>query len=99
MSLALSTLLYEWRRYMAAIVALAFSGLLVLAQVGMFMGIGKAFTAQIDRARADIMILSPGDITTLTPDGQASLRDPTRFEKMFEVNHEGQTRHVYRVLR
>ena len=36
MSLALSTLLYEWRRYMAAIVALAFSGLLVLAQVGMF---------------------------------------------------------------
>jgi hypothetical protein len=38
MSLALSTLLYEWRRYMAAVVALAFSGLLVLAQVGMFMG-------------------------------------------------------------
>ena len=60
MSLALSTLLYEWRRYMAAIVALAFSGLLVLAQVGMFMGIGKAFTATIDRARADIMVLAPG---------------------------------------
>jgi putative ABC transport system permease protein len=31
MSLALATLIYEWRRYMAAIVALAFSGLLVLA--------------------------------------------------------------------
>ncbi len=60
MSLALSTLLYEWRRYMAAIVALAFSGLLVLAQVGMFMGIGKAFTAPIDRARADVMVLAPG---------------------------------------
>ncbi|CAN7397274.1 ABC transporter permease [Brevundimonas sp. LjRoot202] len=60
MSLALSTLLYEWRRYMAAIVALAFSGLLVLAQVGMFMGIGKAFTATIDRASADIMVLAPG---------------------------------------
>ena len=63
MSLALSTLLYEWRRYMAAIVALAFSGLLVLAQVGMFMGIGKAFTATIDRARADIMVLAPGAST------------------------------------
>lgn len=49
MSLALATLLYEWRRYMAAVVALAFSGLLVLAFLGMFMGIGKAFTAQIDR--------------------------------------------------
>ncbi|WP_297509606.1 FtsX-like permease family protein [uncultured Caulobacter sp.] len=60
MSLALATLLYEWRRYMAAVVALAFSGLLVLAQVGMFVGIGKGFTAQIDRARADIMVLGPG---------------------------------------
>jgi hypothetical protein len=45
---------------MAAVVALAFSGLLVLAQVGMFVGIGKGFTAQIDRARADIMVLGPG---------------------------------------
>ncbi|MBO9542965.1 ABC transporter permease [Caulobacter sp.] len=60
MSLALATLLYEWRRYMAAVVALAFSGLLILAQVGIFVGIGKGFTAQIDRARADIMVLGPG---------------------------------------
>ncbi|MDB5468557.1 MAG: permease [Caulobacter sp.] len=60
MSLALATLIYEWRRYMAAVVALAFSGLLVLAFVGMFMGIGKGFTAQIDRSRADIMVLGPG---------------------------------------
>jgi putative ABC transport system permease protein len=60
MSLALATLIYEWRRYMAAVVALAFSGLLVLAQVGIFDGIGKGFTAQIDRARADIMVLGPG---------------------------------------
>jgi len=36
MSLALATLLYEWKRYSAAMAALAFSGLLVLAQVGMF---------------------------------------------------------------
>jgi putative ABC transport system permease protein len=59
MSLALSTLIYEWRRYMAAIIALAFSGLLVLAQVGMFNGIGKAFTATIERSPADIMVLGP----------------------------------------
>ncbi|PVM94061.1 ABC transporter permease [Caulobacter endophyticus] len=59
MSLALATLLYEWRRYLAAIIALAFSGLLVLAQVGMFTGIGKAFTATIDRSPADIMVLGP----------------------------------------
>lgn len=60
MSLALSTLIYEWRRYMAAVVALAFSGLLVLAFAGMFMGMGKSFTAAIDRSSADVMILSPG---------------------------------------
>lgn len=60
MSLALSTLLYEWRRYMAAVMALALSGLLVLAMTGVFVGISKGFTAQIDRSGADIMILSPG---------------------------------------
>src|SRR5690606_31405825 len=49
----------EWRRYMAAIVALSFAGLLVLAFVGLFMGIGKAFTATIDRSPAHIMILAP----------------------------------------
>jgi len=57
MSLALSTVLYEWRRYLAAVVALAFSGLLILAQVGMFVGLGKAFTATIDRSRADLFVL------------------------------------------
>ncbi|WP_372707680.1 ABC transporter permease [Brevundimonas sp.] len=60
MSLALSTLLYEWRRYMAAVMALALSGLLVLAMTGVFMGIGKGFTAQIDRSSADVLILAPG---------------------------------------
>lgn len=60
MSLALSTLIYEWRRYMAAVVALAFSGLLVLAFAGMFVGMSKSFSAAIDRSGADIMVLSPG---------------------------------------
>jgi putative ABC transport system permease protein len=59
MSLALSTLIYEWRRYMAAIVALAFAGLLVLSVVGLFMGIGQAFNAPIERSPADVMVLGP----------------------------------------
>jgi putative ABC transport system permease protein len=58
-SLALSTLIYEWRRYLAAVLALALSGLLILAEVGMFVGIGKSFTATIDRSPADIMITAP----------------------------------------
>ncbi|MGH7018874.1 MAG: ABC transporter permease [Brevundimonas sp.] len=60
MSLALSTLLFEWRRYMAAVMALALSGLLVLAMTGVFIGIGKGFTAQIERSRADIIVMQPG---------------------------------------
>jgi putative ABC transport system permease protein len=60
MSLALATLLYEWRRYMAAVMALALSGLLVLAMTGVFIGIGKGFTATIERSGADIMIMQPG---------------------------------------
>jgi putative ABC transport system permease protein len=59
MSLALATLIYEWRRYMAAMIALAFAGLLVLFFVGMFMGIGKAFTKNIDESPANVMVLGP----------------------------------------
>lgn len=59
MTLALSTLIYEWRRYLAAIIALAFSGLLVLAQIGMFTGMAQSFTATIDRSPAHIMVLGP----------------------------------------
>lgn len=60
MSLALSTLLYEWRRYMAAVMALALSGLLVLGMAGVFIGIGKGFMATIERSSADIFIMQPG---------------------------------------
>ncbi|MDP1736270.1 MAG: ABC transporter permease [Caulobacter sp.] len=60
MSLALATLIYEWRRYMAAVMALALSGLLVLAMTGVFIGIGQSFTAQTERSSADIMVMRPG---------------------------------------
>ncbi len=60
MSLALSTLLFEWRRYMAAVMALALSGLLVLSMTGVFIGIGKGFTAQIERSSADVIVMQPG---------------------------------------
>jgi len=75
MSLALSTLLYEWRRYMAAVMALALSGLLVLAMTGVFIGIGKGFTAAIERSRADVIIMQPG--ATQLFGGSMSL--PRRF--------------------
>jgi putative ABC transport system permease protein len=83
MSLALATLLYEWRRYTAAIVALAFSGLLILAQVGMFTGIVHAATATIDRSRADLMVL-PAKSDSLINAGPTSL--PARLQPMMYLN-------------
>jgi len=59
MSLALSTLLFEWRRYLAAIIALALAGVLMLALGAMFIGIMQGFTATIDKSRAELIILSP----------------------------------------
>jgi putative ABC transport system permease protein len=85
MSLALATLLYEWRRYTAAVVALAFSGLLILAQVGMFVGIVKAATATIDRSRANIMIL-PAKMESLINSGGGSL--PGRIQPSVYLNPE-----------
>jgi putative ABC transport system permease protein len=59
LSLALSTLIYEWRRYLAAVIALAVAAVLVLSMTGMFMGVSKSFTATIDRSPGDVMILAP----------------------------------------
>ena len=85
MSLALATLLYEWRRYTAAVVALAFSGLLILAQIGMFTGIVKGATATIDRSSADIMIL-PAKMESLINSGGGSL--PGRLLPQMYMNPE-----------
>jgi putative ABC transport system permease protein len=85
MSLALATLLFEWKRYSAAMVALAFSGLLILAQVGMFTGIVKAATASIDRSRADLMIL-PFKNESLINSGPDSL--PGRIQPQIYLNPE-----------
>ena len=57
MSLALSTLFFEWRRYMAAVIALALAGVLMLALSAMFIGILQSFTATIDKSRAQVIIL------------------------------------------
>jgi putative ABC transport system permease protein len=57
MSLALVTLIYEWRRYMAAVIALAFSGMMLLAMFGLFAGIVHSVLATTERSRADLFIL------------------------------------------
>ena len=83
MSLALATLIYEWRRYLAAVIALAFSGLLILAQVGMFTGMIQAATATINRSRADLMIM-PAKSESLINSGPSSL--PRRIGPQLYLN-------------
>ncbi|MEQ1608407.1 MAG: ABC transporter permease [Hyphomonadaceae bacterium] len=69
MSLALSTLLFEWRRYLAAIIALALAGVLMLAVSAMFIGILQSFTATIDKSRAQLIILPAASSSLGGPGG------------------------------
>jgi putative ABC transport system permease protein len=82
-SLALATLIYEWRRYLAAIVALAFSGLLVLGTTGLFTGIVHSVLATTERSRADIFIL-PYATPQLIDTGGNGL--PERIRPMIYLN-------------
>ncbi|MBI3651594.1 MAG: hypothetical protein HY231_11310 [Acidobacteria bacterium] len=53
-SLARATLRYEWKRYLAAVLAVAFSGLLTLVQLGLLLGMFGTVSAVIDNTRADL---------------------------------------------
>jgi putative ABC transport system permease protein len=84
MSLALSTLIYEWRRYLAAIIALAFSGMMVMAFSGLFAGIIHTEFATWERSRADLIIL-PANVKSLV-NSDSSL--PARVKPLIYLNPE-----------
>lgn len=58
-SLARRTLLYEWRRYLAALLAVAFSGLLVLVQIALLLGMFRTTTTVVENAAADLWLVEP----------------------------------------
>lgn len=60
MSLALKTLVYDWRRFLPAVVAVAFSGLLVLLQAAVILGIFSLSSVYVSRSDADLWIGFPG---------------------------------------
>lgn len=60
MSLALRTLLHDWRRFLPAVVAVAFSGLLVLMQAAIILGIFSLSSLYVTRSEADLWIGFPG---------------------------------------
>jgi len=59
MSLALATLIHEWRRYLAAVLALAFSGVLILTMVGLMVSLVQSLTSTLVNSRADLVIMPP----------------------------------------
>jgi putative ABC transport system permease protein len=84
MSLALATLIYEWRRYLAAVIALAFSGMMVLVFSGMFAGIIHAELSTWERSRADLVILSPNVKSIVNNGGGNGL--PARIKPLIYLN-------------
>lgn len=59
MSLARSTLLFEWRRFLPALLSVAFAGLLMLVQLGLLMGLFGSVTVLVDSTAADIWLTAP----------------------------------------
>jgi putative ABC transport system permease protein len=55
-SIARSMLLFDWRRYLAAVLAVTFSGLLVIVQLALLLGMFSTVSVVIDRSSADLWI-------------------------------------------
>lgn len=74
-SLARRSLLYEWRRYLAGVLAVAFSGLLVIVQIALLFGLLHTVTAVVDFSKADLWVI---EATTQSFDLPRDM--PARFE-------------------
>ncbi|MET0332048.1 MAG: FtsX-like permease family protein [Dyella sp.] len=59
-ALARKTLIYEWRRFLPAIIAVGFTGLLQLLQTGLVLGIFGSASVYITGSTADLWIGYPG---------------------------------------
>jgi putative ABC transport system permease protein len=59
-NLARKTIFYEWRRFAPAIFAVAFSGVLLLIQAALSVGMFETVAVYIRKSAGDIWIVSPG---------------------------------------
>jgi putative ABC transport system permease protein len=58
-SIARASLLYEWRRYLAALLSVTFAGLLVVVQVGLLLGLFGSISLPVDRSSAQLWLTFP----------------------------------------
>lgn len=59
-SLARASLRHEWRRFLPAVLAVAFAGLLILVQLGLLLGMFGSVSVYIDQSAADLWVGYPG---------------------------------------
>lgn len=55
-SIARASLIFEWRRYLAAVLALTFAGLLVVVQLALLLGLFGSVSMVIDQSTADLWL-------------------------------------------
>ena len=55
-SIARSSLIFEWPRYLAAVLAVTFSGLLVVVQLALLLGMFSTVSVVIDKSAADLWV-------------------------------------------
>ena len=73
-SLARASLIYEWRRYLAAIFALGFSALLIYIQTGLMLGFSLSMTAILNNSQADLWV-SAFNLTSFENSGGVELKN------------------------
>jgi len=59
MSLARLILIHDWRRFLPALLSVAFAGVLMLVQLGLLQGMFGTVTVLVDQSNADLWITSP----------------------------------------
>lgn len=78
-SLARATLVHDWRRFLPAILSVAFSGVLMLVQLGLLSGMFATVTVLVDTIPAQIWVTAPAtqsvDDTAAIPASLAALID------------------------
>jgi putative ABC transport system permease protein len=93
-ALARKTLLYEWRRYLPATLAVAFSGMLLLVQLALVLGIFGGAAVYINASRGQLWVGYPGTQSIdlgrrISPDAEIGpLMDPgvKRVEPFYWLN-------------
>lgn len=80
-SLARTTLVREWRRFMPAVFAVGFAGLLVFMQLALMLGMFRTVSVSIDQSTADLWVGYPD---ALSVDQARNI--PSRLEVSFRMH-------------